>query len=50
MTAPLTDRHVHTHRCWWDFRDARWTCRPSSQIVTLGEVVGDVPASPPGRS
>lgn len=20
--------HEHTKRCYWDFREARWVCRP----------------------
>lgn len=26
--------HDHTKRCYWDFREARWICRPAAAEAT----------------
>jgi hypothetical protein len=26
--------HEHTKRCYWDFREARWVCRPTADDET----------------
>ena len=27
--------HVHTKRCYWDFRQCGWVCRPAAESVEL---------------
>lgn len=45
--------HEHTKRCYWDFREARWECRPEvdePQLVGAGATAEQVTAAPAAAS
>lgn len=44
-TVAIPDAHLHTYRCWWDCREARWTCDLGWAVRTLADVVGVPPAA-----
>jgi hypothetical protein len=42
--AKRSHGHEHTNRCYWDYLECRWVCRPAADVVSEQPQLGAMAA------